>query len=242
MNYIKMSVEGNRLSITEDCITTSGSMNYDGCKFTFDSGWEGFTKTAVFSIGGAENYRVAIENGECIIPSPCIEKEGILRIGVFGISDNDTVIATNSVAHRVDEGVETMGAWVEENTELVINAVRELKRSAEEYSKNLSKRVSEEIERLKTDSGRGETLSMQSDWYTPDEFTDSAAVTLLSKSGTEYEKFLDFRLNSLLNDFPEYVTRETIGTDASGDYTMYAYSFAPAEYEKTIFIATCLHG
>lgn len=242
MNYIKMSVEGNRLSITEDCITTSGSMNYDGCKFTFDSGWEGFTKTAVFSIGGVENYRVAIENGECIIPSPCIEKEGILRIGVFGISDNDTVIATNSVAHRVDEGVETMGAWIEENTELVINAVRELKRSAEEYSKNLSKRVSEEIERLKTDSGKGETLSMQSDWYTPDEFTDSAAVTLLSKSGTEYEKFLDFRLNSLLNDFPEYVTRETIGTDASGDYTMYAYSFAPAEYEKTIFIATCLHG
>ncbi len=242
MNYIKMSVEGNRLSITEDCRTTSGSVNYDGCKFTFDSGWEDFTKTAVFSIGGAENYRVAIENDECTIPSPCIEREGILRIGVFGISENDIIIATNSVAHRIEEGIETMGEWVEENTELVINAVRELKRSAEEYSKKLSMRVSEEIERLKTDSGRGEELSMQPDWYIPDEFTDSEAVSQLSKSGTEYEKFLDFRLNSLLNDFPEYVTRETIGTDASGDYEMYAYSFAPAKYEKTVFIATCLHG
>ena len=52
MNYIKMSVEGNKLKITEDCRTTGGSRNYDSCKFTFDKVWDGFTRTAVFSMSG----------------------------------------------------------------------------------------------------------------------------------------------------------------------------------------------
>lgn len=242
MNYIKMSVEGNKLKITEDCRTTGGSRNYDSCKFTFDKVWDGFTRTAVFSINGAENYRVTLDKDACIIPSPCIEKEGILQIGVFGINDDDVIITTNSVAHHVEDGIEMMGEWIEEDSELVINAIKELKRSAEEYTKKLSKRVNEEIERLKTDSGRGNEISLQPDWYFPEEFTDNEAVSPLSKSGTEYQKFLDFRLSSLLNDFPDYVAREEIGTDSSGEYTMYVYSFTPAKYEKTIFIATCLHG
>lgn len=242
MNYIKMSVAGNQLKITEDCITTGGSVNYDGCRFTFDSEWSGFTKTAVFSINGSENYRVAIENNACTIPSPCIEREGILQIGVFGVNDDNVIITTNSVAHHVDEGLETVGKWVEEDGELVINAIKELERSADEYKQNLSKRVSEEIERLKAGSGKAGEIPMQSVWYTPTEFTDSDALSALSPTGTEYEKFLDFRLNPLLRDFPDYVTREEIGKDASGEYTMYAYSFAPANYEKTLFLSCCLHG
>ena len=143
MNIIKLSVEGNRLKITEDCITTGGSVNYDTCQFTFDETWDGFAKTAVFSVGGADNYRVTLEDDACTIPYPCIEKEGILQIGVFGISEEDVIITTNSVAHHVEEGVEAMGEWIEEDNNLVINAIKELERSDEEYRNRLSQRVSE---------------------------------------------------------------------------------------------------
>lgn len=243
MNYIKMSVEGNRLRITEDSITTGGSINYDRCEFTFDKSWDGFTKTAVFSNDGAENYRVAIENNACIVPSPCIERSGILQIGVFGISDDDVIITTNSVAHHVIDGIEAVGEWVEEDGNLVINAIKELKKAEEEYKTSLSQRVSEEIEKLKNaGGGKGREGCLPPDWYTPKEFTDTDALSALSKYNVAYEKFLDFRLNVLMTDYPDYVTREELGKDSSNENTLYAYSFTPAKYEKTILLATCFHG
>ena len=241
MNIIKLSAEGNRLKITEDCITTGGSVNYDICRFTFDEAWNGFTKTAVFSVGGADNYRVTLEDDACTIPSPCIEKEGILQIGVFGISDDDVIITTNSVAHYVTEGVEAMGEWIEEDSNLVINAVKELERSAEEYRNRLSQRVSEEIEKIKN-AGGVKAAGLTPDWYLPTEFTDSEGVAPLSKYKVPYEDYLNFRLNPLLADFPDYVTREAIGTDTDDENIIYAYSFSPAVYEKSILIATCFHG
>lgn len=241
MNYIKMSVEGNRLKITEDTITTEGSMNYDACQFSFDEQWNGFTKTAVFSVGESDCYRVSLENDACIIPSACIEKEGILQIGVFGVSDDDVIITTNSVAHHVTDGIEIVREWIEEDSSLVINAISELKKMAEEYKMSLSQRVSDEIERLKQSSGKAFCTEIQPDWYTPKAFSDSQAVTALSTS-TQYSDFLNFRLNPLTEDFPEYVTREEIGKDASGEFSVYAYSFTPTVYEKTILVITCLHG
>ena len=68
MNYINMSVEGNRLKIKEEKISVGGSINYDRCKFTFNDEWVGFTKTVVFSINGDESYRVALKTNACIIP------------------------------------------------------------------------------------------------------------------------------------------------------------------------------
>ena len=113
MNYINMSVEGNRLRIKEEKISVGGSINYDRCKFTFNDEWVGFTKTVVFSINGDESYRVVLKTNACIIPSVCLEKEGILEIGVFGVNDNDVVITTNSVAHHVEKGLNMVGEWIE---------------------------------------------------------------------------------------------------------------------------------
>lgn len=242
MNYINMSVEGNRLRIKEEKISVGGSINYDRCKFTFNDEWVGFTKTVVFSINGDESYRVALKTNACIIPSVCLEKEGILEIGVFGVNDNDVVITTNSVAHHVEKGLNMVGEWIEGDGEFVINAVEEMRRAVDEYTETLSKRVSEEIDRLKTGSDSDSGAPTPSEWYFPIAFTDTEAVSPLSKSGAEYEQFLDFRLNALLRDFPDYVTRKELGTDASEEYMMYSYSFAPSRYDKTIFIAACLHG
>ena len=167
------------------------------------------------------------------MPSPCIERSGILQIGVFGISDDDVIITTNSVAHHVIDGIEAVGEWVEEDGNLVINAIKELKKAEEEYKTSLSQRVSEEIEKLKNaGGGKGREGCLPPDWYTPKEFTDTDALSALSKYNVAYENFLDFRLNVLMTDYPDYVTREELGKDSSNENTLYAYSFTPAKYEN----------
>lgn len=41
---------------------------------------------------------------------------------------------------------------------------------------------------------------------------------------------------------PEYITREVIGKDQSGKYDMYAYIYAPENYETTMFLNGGTHG
>ena len=41
---------------------------------------------------------------------------------------------------------------------------------------------------------------------------------------------------------PEYITREVIGRDQSGKYDMYAYIYAPENYETTMFLNGGTHG
>ena len=46
----------------------------------------------------------------------------------------------------------------------------------------------------------------------------------------------------LRNKYPEYITREWIGKDQTGTYDMWQYTFAPQNYEQTLFLTACLHG
>lgn len=241
MNYIKMTVEGNKLRVIQDTNTTAGSANYDGCEFTFDEEWEGFAKTAVFSVNNSIYYRVTLDNNSCVIPATCLENEGILQIGVFGINDEDVIITTNSIAHYVNEGVDVVGEWMEEDSSFVANAVKELKTAADEYFESLTNRFKSEVDRLNKIAGASSEVYVPSDWYYPKAFTDSDTARLLSSSKVTYNQFLNFKLNALLLDFPDYVSREELGTDSTGSNKLYAYSFAPIRYEKTILIACCFH-
>lgn len=241
MNYIKLSAENNKLKITEDCFTTGGSINYDACSFTFDDKWDGFVKTAVFSINNENNYRVPIEDDTCVIPSVCIEREGILRIGVFGVNDSNVLITTNTVAHRVEEGVENAGEWVEEDSALVMDAINELKKYADEYTKKLSERVSAEIAKL-GNVGKSAGTALPPDWFKPTAFEVTDEVRALSSGKVSYELYLDFVFNKLVNDFPEYVIREEIGTDTNGTNKIYSYSFTPSKYDKTMLLVSGMNG
>lgn len=241
MNNIKFSVTGNQLKITQDTITTEGSVNYDGCDFTFDESWKGFTKTAVFSTNNDKCYRVSLSNDSCKIPSVCLEKEGILRIGVFGVSNDDVIITTNSVAHHIGEGIPMTGEWMEEDNAIVLNAVKELQKAAMQFTVNLAKKYTEEMEAYKTEVDNYNTAGYLPDWYLPSAFDDEGSVASLAEDGT-YEDYLNFRLEPLREDFPDYVTREELGTDTDGENMIYAYSFTPPKYEKTILITACVHG
>lgn len=44
------------------------------------------------------------------------------------------------------------------------------------------------------------------------------------------------------NDYPGYVSRDSIGRDDSGKYVMWCYTFAPKHYRKTVFLQAGVHG
>lgn len=238
MNNITLKVTANRLEIVSDTFTTQGSVNYDGCVFSFDSIWNGFSKTAVFACDSTDSYRVNIENNMCKIPASCIRKEGILKIGVYGISDDGVVITTNSVAHRVNEGVGEVDEWIEEDTSLVVNALKELESSYEEYLGSLDTRFNNLLDMVRENGAFSEPQSSKGepdDWYSPTTFADAENIPSSTKS-SDYSEYFDYILNGLTADFPDFVSCKTIGTDASGVYPIYAYTFAPLNYEKTVLV------
>lgn len=238
MNNLSLNVIGNRIEIVKDTYSTQSCVNYDSCSFSFNSEWDSFEKTAVFGFGNNDCIRVSLENNSCKIPAPCMQKEGFIRIGVYGINSEETVIATNCVAHRVEEGIDNLEDWFEEDSSFVFDALSEIEASLEEYKLSLDKRFDKLAGTLEAGEGVSDNPS---DWYLPEPFTDSANVPSYSKASS-YDDYLDYILNGLVTDYPNYVSSVQIGTDASGLYPIYAYIFEPISYEKTVFIATDADG
>lgn len=243
MNQLEFSVTGNQLEISQDAVSTSGSISYDSCAFTFDSEWNGFERTAVFGIG-RDVYRVAIDqNNTCVIPSPCTEKEGLITIAVLGVK-NSTVIATNPVAHRIQNGVENSAEWIEEDYSLVQSTIDSLTQRVNSYIDELDEDFDELIS---TVEGGNNSLKVAADsvnaddWYTPNAFTGASDLRTIVTGGS-IDSFYNYKLTALCSAYPNYVTCEQIGTDASGEYPIKAYTFEPENYEKTILVTGGAHG
>ena len=197
MNSIEFSVKGNHLEIVKDAVSRQGSINYDSCQFSFDGEWTGFTKYAVFSAGGSDFFRIGLTDDGCVIPAGCMEKEGIVSIGVFGINNNNTVITTNTVAHYVNEGISDAGEWIEQDETLVKNAIDEFRAYAKDYTESLDERFDVLLEKVKqtgTISSQSDGVCVSGDWYVPDDFTDAENAPNISK-GFQYGDFLDYKLN-----------------------------------------------
>ncbi len=241
MNNMSLRVTENRLEIVTDTYTTGGSVNYDGCVFDFDSTWNGFIKTAVFGFGNSDCVRVELQNDACKIPAICLKNEGIVRIGVYGINEDEIIITTNCVAHRVQEGVTETGDWVEEDSYFIYEAIKSLEDGVDKYTSGLDKRFEALLKMVRKQgsfSDSGVNPSEPADWYLPAEFTDDANVPSGAKQ-SEYDEYLDYILNKLAEDFPDYVSVSEIGIDSSGTYPIYAYTFAPIDYEKTVLVSAC---
>lgn len=242
MNQLELTVEGNRLSLDEEVYSTGGSVNYDKCEFTFDSEWDDFEKTAVFGIG-RDTYRVPIEDdGTCFIPSPCMEKEGIVTIGVFGTND-DTVIATNAISHHIEEGVDGLGEWFEEDYSLVLNAVSHMESRVANCITDMNKNFSALAGALRrgNTSEPADVCDSPDDWYIPDSFEGAADLTDIV-TGEDINAYYDYGFNPLCEQYPNYVRRETVGYDDGEDYPVYAYIFEPVNYEKTVLVTSGVHG
>lgn len=242
MNDILLKVSANRLEILQDTYTTGGSVNYDGCLFSFDNTWKNFHKTAVFGFGESDYIRIELESDSCKIPSICLQNEGIIKIGVYGVNDDGVVITTNAVAHRVDEGIGEENNWYEEDNLFVYNAMKELEGALDKYKGELEQKFQSLLTMLRKTGSLSDSYVFPGEpdeWYFPTQIDKNPKITP-AEGQTKCEAYLDYKLNGLLRDFPEYVNRKQIGTDASGVYPIYSYIFEPLNYEKTIFIADSL--
>ncbi len=244
MNKIILKVTANRLEIEKDTYTTGGSVNFDSCSFVFDNTWNGFAKTAVFGFGNSDYTRVELDKDECKIPAICLQDEGFIKIGVYGVNGDGVVITTNAVAHRVNEGIGEVNNWYEEDNLFVYNALKELEGAIEKYKGSLETRFNDLLKNLRRKGSISDIDVLPGepdDWYTPSEFKKSSNFPTAT-GNAKYTAYLNAIFGALATEFPEYVSVEDIGTDESGAFPIYAYTFEPLNYEKTVLVTGCIHS
>ncbi len=56
-----------------------------------------------------------------------------------------------------------------------------------------------------------------------------------------YPEFIEQIYEPLRKQYPDYITRHSIGFDTSGEYEMWAYEFTPPHYTKTVYIQSGVH-
>lgn len=91
------------------------------------------------------------------------------------------------------------------------------------------------------------TIVGQSDvedlWYTPQPVGGIAGGSdSLGNFMWTYRQVLDNLYEPVRQKYPNYITREVIGKDQSGKYDIYAYVYAPENYETTMFLNGGTHA
>lgn len=91
MDGIKIDVTGNIARVIEKPTKiTAGTVGLP-VEFTFDSHWEGLSKTAVFRVGRVSKIADSIES-ETVVPWELLVKPGVwLSVGVYGVNNDGSV-------------------------------------------------------------------------------------------------------------------------------------------------------
>lgn len=112
MNIIHVFCDGNKLRMSGNSFSTSGSINNDIVKFKFSSDWDGLAKKAVFWKQNGQAYEVPIGvDNEAIIPAEVLMSEGVLKFGVYGFEDDTPVRIPSTVLElKVAEGAYKEGS------------------------------------------------------------------------------------------------------------------------------------
>ena len=94
------------LMITNEPIVASGGVNEDTVTFDFCPLWDGLVKTAVFFADRKPEdiYEVVLSEDSCVIPHEVLSDEGVLNIGVRGMSDDVVIRTTHIVKYKIVKG------------------------------------------------------------------------------------------------------------------------------------------
>lgn len=110
MSIITIDVIDQALMITNAPMISAGDIKTDHVKFTFDSVWTGYGKTAVFyRDDNKENiYEVALDqNNEAVIPHEVTAEDGKIWIGVVGVKSNGQTLTSEVIWYEIVDGVYT---------------------------------------------------------------------------------------------------------------------------------------
>lgn len=107
MSQIHLSVVDQDLYFTNTPTVSSGNVQADQVKFTFNSDWDGRAKTAVFFIDENKPYYQALDSSDmCMIPDELLAEKGRIYIGVFGVKDG-TILTSTLVRYKIEKGAIT---------------------------------------------------------------------------------------------------------------------------------------
>ena len=79
-------------------------------------------------------------------------------------------------------------------------------------------------------------------WYIPEPVGDINDQKTLGDVKWTSEEVINNMYEPVRARYPDYITRENIGTDQSGAYNMYCYTYTPKDYKITVFLASGVHG
>ena len=91
MEVIKILIKGADAETVQAPVVTTGMV---GCvaEFSFDSSWDGLSRSALFRAGGICKMQAAIED-TATVPTEVLQMTGhMLQIGVFGVSADGSVV------------------------------------------------------------------------------------------------------------------------------------------------------
>ena len=132
---ITAEVRERELRLTSIPMMPSGSRNHLWIRITFDSEWEGTTKTLVAYRDLSKPYHVPLGLDDmALIPHEVLAKHGVVYLGVFGVAGDQRVTST-IVRYGVNEGALTEGLQPSDPTpemwDQLISAVNEMRQAAE---------------------------------------------------------------------------------------------------------------
>lgn len=219
MNQLEFNITGNKITVVKLPCVTSGSANYDECKFNFDSQWDKLSKTAVFICSALNSeYTSPITNGICNVPKECLQKSGTLKIGAVGVGESGTVISTNIAVHKI-----TVGA----NESVQITAFE-----PDDSSSGFDSAEETAFE---------EELSEWADSMYTSKESDIGSLDFDSLK-TQNENYLTATFSRLAKEHPDYVSEASAGEDSYGK-NIPVFTFTGKDFDRTIFVyANYTHG
>lgn len=156
MSVIKLECREHELSLTEETVLASGSVNADKVEFTFCPAWNGFKKKiAVFFLRQSIPYCWELaENNVATIPQEAADFDGEMKIGVFGVA-GDTVYSSTFVTKKIEKGCITKGLSPSKQTpDLWAQVLLEFDKFKEDVSAAEEIRTASEISRAQTETKR----------------------------------------------------------------------------------------
>ena len=79
-------------------------------------------------------------------------------------------------------------------------------------------------------------------WYIPSSVGSISEDKTLGDIAWTSDEVLENLYEPIRARYSDYITREHIGKDATGEYDMYCYIYEPENYEITVFLTAGIHG
>lgn len=150
---MKLHATNKDLVIKECERLISGSVNVYTCEFTFDESWDGYSVTAVFSVGN-RLVNMAVVDGKCDIPAEVLRPNARLRVGIFGTDGVKSRPTTYSDWIPVEQGADMTGKAGEPPTPSVYEQwMNALDEKHDEWNANEQARVEAEQAREDLETG-----------------------------------------------------------------------------------------